>query len=43
VGRLGEIDRGTCRSEAERRFSDRTITDDYERLYRQLLESRKSA
>ena len=43
VARLGEIDRGTCRLEAERRFSDRTITDDYERLYRQLLEPRKSA
>jgi glycosyltransferase involved in cell wall biosynthesis len=43
VGRLGEIDRGMCRLEAERRFSDRAITDDYERLYRQLLEPRKSA
>ena len=38
VGRLGEIDRGTCRSEAESRFSDCAITDDYERLYRRLID-----
>jgi glycosyltransferase involved in cell wall biosynthesis len=37
VGRLTEIDRATCRSEAERRFSDRAITDDYENLYRRLI------
>ena len=37
VGRLGELDRATCRSEAERRFSDRAITDDYERLYQRLI------
>jgi glycosyltransferase involved in cell wall biosynthesis len=29
VGRLGEIDRGTCRSEAERRFSVSRMVDDY--------------
>jgi hypothetical protein len=38
VGRLGEIDRGACRSEAESRFSDCAITNDYERLYRRLID-----
>jgi hypothetical protein len=38
VGRLGEVNRATCRAEGERRFSDRTITDDYERLYRALID-----
>jgi glycosyltransferase involved in cell wall biosynthesis len=37
VGRLPGIDRRACRSEAERRFSDRAITDDYERLYQRLI------
>jgi len=37
VGRLGEIDRANCRAEAERRFSGRAITDDYEALYRRLV------
>jgi glycosyltransferase involved in cell wall biosynthesis len=37
VSRLQQIDRATCRSEAERRFSDRAITDDYETLYRRLI------
>ena len=36
VGRLGGIDRAVCRTEAERRFSGRAITDDYEALYRRL-------
>src|SRR5205814_1864820 len=36
VGRLTQIDRAVCRSEAERRFSGRAITDDYEALYRGL-------
>ena len=36
VGRLSQIDRAVCRSEAERRFSGRAITDDYETLYRRL-------
>jgi glycosyltransferase involved in cell wall biosynthesis len=37
IPRLGEINRADCRAEAERRFSDRAITDDYEALYRRLL------
>jgi glycosyltransferase involved in cell wall biosynthesis len=36
VARLGELSRAECRAEAERRFSDRAITDEYERLYRRL-------
>jgi glycosyltransferase involved in cell wall biosynthesis len=36
VNRLADIDRATCRAEAERRFSGRAITDDYEALYRRL-------
>jgi glycosyltransferase involved in cell wall biosynthesis len=36
VGRLGAIDRATCRAEAERRFSDATIVSDYEALYESL-------
>ncbi len=39
VGRLGEIDRATCRAEAERRFSPAAITAEYERLYRDLRSS----
>ena len=38
VGRLTEIRRDVCRAEAERRFSDRAITDDYERLYQRMIE-----
>jgi glycosyltransferase involved in cell wall biosynthesis len=37
VGRLGEIDRAHCRAEAERRFSDRAVVDEYGRLYRKLI------
>ena len=37
VKRLGSIDRGKCRAEAERRFAHTEITSDYERLYRDLL------
>jgi glycosyltransferase involved in cell wall biosynthesis len=36
VGRLGEIDRGLVRDEAKRRFSDRAIVREYERLYLRL-------
>jgi len=36
VGRLGEIDRATCRVEGERRFSTQAIADDYEQLYMRL-------
>ena len=38
VGRLGAIDRRACRSEAERRFSERTITAEYERLYQRMID-----
>jgi glycosyltransferase involved in cell wall biosynthesis len=37
VGRLGEIDRATCRAEAERRFSDDAVVEAYLRVYRELL------
>lgn len=37
VTRLSEIDRARCRAEAERRFSDSAVVDEYERLYMQLL------
>jgi glycosyltransferase involved in cell wall biosynthesis len=37
VGRLGEISRRECRAEAERRFTDSVITDEYERLYTRLV------
>jgi len=40
VGRLPEISRAACRAEAERRFSGRAITDEYESLYRRLIENR---
>ena len=35
--RLHELDRHECRREAERRFSDAAIVDEYESLYRMLL------
>lgn len=37
VQRLHEIDRADCRAEAERRFSDSVIVDEYEHLYLELL------
>jgi glycosyltransferase involved in cell wall biosynthesis len=37
VGLLAQIDRAACRAEAERRFSGRAITGDYEALYERLL------
>ncbi len=37
VGRLCQINRATCRAEAERRFSGRAITSEYEALYRRVL------
>ncbi len=37
VRRLDTIDRAECRAEAERRFSDRAIADEYERLYESML------
>src|SRR5207244_7894308 len=33
VGRLGELDRATCRAEFERRFTVETMTDAYLRIY----------
>jgi glycosyltransferase involved in cell wall biosynthesis len=36
VGRLGEIDRRVVRAEAERRFSDRAVIAEYERLYERM-------
>lgn len=38
VGRIGEIDRAACRSEAEQRFDVERLLDDYERLYAEVLE-----
>ncbi len=38
VGRLPVVDRAVCRADAERRFSGRAITDDYETLYRRLVD-----
>lgn len=38
VARVPAIDRAVVRDEAVRRFSDRAVIDDYERLYRRLME-----
>jgi glycosyltransferase involved in cell wall biosynthesis len=43
VGRLGELRRADCRAEGERRFSDRAITDQYEHLYRRLVDGKAGA
>jgi glycosyltransferase involved in cell wall biosynthesis len=37
VGRLGELDRWTCRREAERRFSPAAMATAYERIYELLI------
>jgi glycosyltransferase involved in cell wall biosynthesis len=37
IGRLSEIDRASCRAEAEHRFSDVAVVSAYERLYQELL------
>lgn len=37
VGRIGDLNRRTCRDTFERRFSDHRMSEDYERLYRQML------
>jgi glycosyltransferase involved in cell wall biosynthesis len=37
IGRVQEIDRATCRREAERRFSASAMADAYERLYARLV------
>jgi glycosyltransferase involved in cell wall biosynthesis len=41
VGRIGEIDRATCRSIAARRFSVERMADDYIRVYEQILAERR--
>jgi len=38
VGRIGDLDRRTCRETFERRFSDARMAADYELLYRRILE-----
>jgi glycosyltransferase involved in cell wall biosynthesis len=38
IGRLGEIDRGRCRGEAERRFSPARMAEQYEQVYARLYE-----
>jgi glycosyltransferase involved in cell wall biosynthesis len=37
VGRLGELDRATCRATAERRFSPAAMAEAYERVYHRLI------
>jgi glycosyltransferase involved in cell wall biosynthesis len=37
AGRLGELDRWTCRREAERRFSPAAMARAYERVYERLI------
>lgn len=37
VARLGELDRGRCRAEAERRFSPAAMAERYERVYERLV------
>src|SRR5262249_23223772 len=36
VARLGELDRSVVRAEAVRRFSDRAVVGEYERLYQRM-------
>jgi glycosyltransferase involved in cell wall biosynthesis len=38
VGTIDKLDRRTCRETFERRFSDARMSDDYEQVYRRLLE-----
>ncbi|HET7473712.1 MAG TPA: glycosyltransferase family 4 protein, partial [Candidatus Limnocylindrales bacterium] len=38
IGRLGSIDRRTCRAEAERRFTVERMVDDVEAMYRSILD-----
>jgi glycosyltransferase involved in cell wall biosynthesis len=39
--RIGEIDRGACRSRAERLFSDVAVVDRYVEIYREMQEARR--
>jgi glycosyltransferase involved in cell wall biosynthesis len=41
VPRIGELDRRGCRAEAERRFSESAIIDEYETLYKRMLNGRQ--
>lgn len=41
VGRIPDLDRARCRAEAENRFSPTAMVDAYERVYRQLLATRR--
>ena len=43
VGKIGQISRAHCRGEFEQRFTDRHITEDYIRIYQQLLSRSKSS
>jgi glycosyltransferase involved in cell wall biosynthesis len=38
VSRIDQLDRATCRAEAERRFSPEAMADAYEQVYQQMLE-----
>lgn len=42
VGRLGEIDRASCRARVERLFSDEAVIDAYLAIYAEILAARKS-
>ncbi len=42
VARIGEIDRATCRAEAERRFSPETMASAYEEVYGTLLGQKRA-
>ena len=42
VGRLGDLDRGVCRVEAEQRFSPGAMADRYERVYEELVGAERS-
>ncbi len=41
VSRIGEIDRGVCRAEVERRFSPTAMAEGYEGVYSRLLKRRR--
>jgi glycosyltransferase involved in cell wall biosynthesis len=43
IGRIDQIDRRTCRAEAERRFNVGRMVDDYERHYETVLEHATAA
>lgn len=43
VGRIGEIDRATCRAHVEQRFGADRMAEDYERAFERVLAQRRSA